>query len=157
MSFKGSDIYFQSLNGTETVRLGVAVALIDEFSRLLLELRSDVSMWGITGGRLDPGETAEECAIREIHEETGLLLDLSQLQLFAIYADPVDGRILQYPDNRVHLVDILYVAKIPSDSDFVLSPESLELSFYSESTLPNDIVPPALKPIADLVKARYVL
>ena len=157
MSFKASDIYFQSLNGTETVRLGVAVALIDEFSRLLLELRSDVSMWGITGGRLDPGETAEACAIREIYEETGLLLDLSQLQLFAVYADPVDGRILQYPDNRVHLVDILYIARIPSDSHFVLSPESLKLAFYSASTLPNHIVPPALKPISDLVKAGYLL
>ena len=77
MSFRASDIYFKSLDGTESVRLGVGVALIDEYSRLLLA-RSDVV--GHYRGRLDPGETPEACAVREIKEETGLLLDKSDLK-----------------------------------------------------------------------------
>ena len=156
MSLKASDIYLKSLNGTETVRLGVGVALIDEYSRLLLELRSDVRMWGITGGRLDPGETPEVCAVREIKEETGLLLDPRELKLFSIYAEPDDGRILQYPDNRVHLVDIVYLARIASCSRFILSPESLELAFFSASNIPDSIVPPAVKPISDLINSSYL-
>src|SRR5262245_18487700 len=28
--------------------------------------------WSIPGGRLEPGETVREAAIREVHEETGL-------------------------------------------------------------------------------------
>ena len=30
--------------------------------------------WGFTGGRLDPGETRLECALRELEEELGLVL-----------------------------------------------------------------------------------
>ena len=157
MSLKASDIYLQTLNGTETVRLGVAVVLIDETSRILLELRSDVRMWGITGGRLDPGETPEACAVREIQEETGLLLEQKQLHFFSIYAEPCDGRILQYPDNRVHLVDIVYIARIASDFRFVLSSESLKLEFFNVSNIPNSIVPPSVKIISDLVKSRHLL
>ena len=44
MQYKASDIYLTSLNGSETIRVGVGVALIDEYSRLLLELRSDIEM-----------------------------------------------------------------------------------------------------------------
>jgi hypothetical protein len=38
------DRYSAIFNGFETVRLGVAAALLDEYGRLLLELRSDVSL-----------------------------------------------------------------------------------------------------------------
>lgn len=157
MTFDPSDVYLTCLDGSEAVRVGVGVALTDETSRLLLELRSDVMMWGITGGRLEPGETPEACAIREIHEETGLLLDPMQLEFFGIFAEPADGRILQYPDHRVHLLDIIYTARISSRSSFLLSPESLELSFFSALSLPQSIVPPAIRPIEQLVKSGLLL
>ena len=55
--FNASDVYLNKTNGLEKVRVGVGVALLNEQCQLLLELRSDVSMWGITGGKLDAGET----------------------------------------------------------------------------------------------------
>jgi len=151
------DRYLSTLNGSETVRLGVAVALLDQAHRLLLELRSDVELWGITGGRLDPGETPEECGCREIFEETGIILQPSDLRLFNIYGDPKDGRILQYPNNRVHLVDIVYTAKVNSDTVTVLSSESLSLAYFDRSSLPADIVPPAIRPIKDLQTCDLLL
>lgn len=147
-----NDIYLSTINGKETLRVGVGVALIDEKSRLLLELRSDVSMWGITGGKLDPGETPKQCGIREVDEETGIRLQEDQLEFFGIYAQPEDGRILQYPDNRVHLLDIVFKAKICSASKLQLSSESTELSFFSVKNIPRDIVPPAQRPIEDLIR-----
>jgi 8-oxo-dGTP diphosphatase len=42
--------------------------------------------WAIPGGRIEDGETAEECARREMKEETGL--DVEILRLTGIYSDP---------------------------------------------------------------------
>ena len=148
--------YQTLLNGAESVRLGVAVALINEYGSILLELRSDVEMWGVTGGRLDPGETPAECAIREIYEETGVELSSDKLFLSDVYGSPSDGRILQYPDNRVHLIDILYVARISSCSTLHLSHESLALEFFPASQIPTQLVPPAVRPIRDLISSNVI-
>ena len=151
-----SERYGSIITGGEIVRLGVAVALIDQSRRLLLELRSDVHMWGITGGRLDPGETPAECGCREIKEETGICLHPHDLYFFDVYADPLDGRVLQYPENRVHLIDLVYVAYIDSSVPLVLSEESVSLEFYSASSIPDVIVPPAKQPVLDLIARGFV-
>jgi 8-oxo-dGTP pyrophosphatase MutT (NUDIX family) len=43
-------------------------------TRRARELRSHAGQWALPGGRRDPGESAEKAALRELHEETGLLL-----------------------------------------------------------------------------------
>jgi 8-oxo-dGTP diphosphatase len=42
--------------------------------------------WAVPGGRIEDGETAEECAKREMKEETGL--DVEILKLTGIYSNP---------------------------------------------------------------------
>ena len=55
---------------------------------------------------------------------------------------------MTYPDNGdvVHLVDTVLKAEIVA-GELVLSNESLELQFFSPSSLPSDIVPPAVRPL----------
>ena len=38
-----------------------------------------VLRWGSIGGALDPGETHQQAAVRELYEETGLVADAAQL------------------------------------------------------------------------------
>ncbi len=42
--------------------------------------------WAVPGGRIEENETAEECARREMREETGLEVEI--VKLTGIYSDP---------------------------------------------------------------------
>jgi 8-oxo-dGTP diphosphatase len=42
--------------------------------------------WAVPGGRIEDNETAEQCAVREMKEETGL--DVEIVRLTGIYSDP---------------------------------------------------------------------
>ena len=142
--------YQKEIKGYEKLRIGVACAIFDGKS-LLLEKRADCGWWGLVGGSLEIGETVEECALREVFEETGLILETKKLKFFSIYSDPKDGRILQYPDNRVHLIDIVFLIKF-SVRNIKISAESLEISLFKLEDIPNEIVPPAKQIIKDPCK-----
>ena len=62
------------LNGDGEVRAAGGVAWRDGESGLevLLVHRGQYDDWTIPKGKVDPGETDEECAVREVEEETGL-------------------------------------------------------------------------------------
>ncbi|MCL3862311.1 NUDIX hydrolase [Actinotalea sp. K2] len=65
-------------------RRGARVVLLDDADRVLLVRGHDMdqperSWWFTVGGGIDPGETAREAAVREVFEETGLLVTAGAL------------------------------------------------------------------------------
>jgi 8-oxo-dGTP pyrophosphatase MutT (NUDIX family) len=46
-------------------------------TRRALTLNKHAGQWALPGGRIDPGESAEAAALRELHEEVGLQVDAS--------------------------------------------------------------------------------
>lgn len=59
-----------------SVATGVGVIIVNPLGQILLGKRcgSHAPFWSIPGGHLEAGETFEQCAQREIAEETGLLI-----------------------------------------------------------------------------------
>ena len=84
---------------------GSAVAILDDDSNMLLLLRSAKSRWmpekwGLPGGKIESGETAEEAVIRETKEEASLniqnltyLKDLSNKSVDLFYTTSYDGNV----------------------------------------------------------------
>ncbi|GGQ69712.1 NUDIX domain-containing protein [Couchioplanes azureus] len=64
--------------------VGARGVIFDEQGRLLLIQRSDNHRWAIPAGAMELGESMEECAIREVWEETGLRA--TALTPFAFYS-----------------------------------------------------------------------
>jgi 8-oxo-dGTP diphosphatase len=60
------------------ILLVTACALVDADGRVLLTQRPEgktlAGLWEFPGGKMDPGETPEECLIRELHEELGIVV-----------------------------------------------------------------------------------
>jgi len=72
----------RAAEGPTLVRAAVAATLVGDadgracflITRRSSRLRDHPGQWALPGGRVDPGESAEETALRELHEELGLAL-----------------------------------------------------------------------------------
>jgi 8-oxo-dGTP pyrophosphatase MutT (NUDIX family) len=66
--------------GTQPLVLaGACVIIFDGAGHVLLGRRTDSGQWDLIGGYLEPGETFEAAARREVREETGLTLGALRL------------------------------------------------------------------------------
>jgi 8-oxo-dGTP pyrophosphatase MutT (NUDIX family) len=67
------------------------VVLVDRRGWILMQERDehariDPDVWGLSGGHLEPGETPDEGALRELEEETGVRLDPAELHEVGAFA-----------------------------------------------------------------------
>ncbi|MDD5614134.1 MAG: NUDIX hydrolase [Candidatus Omnitrophica bacterium] len=69
---------------------------------LLIKRKNPPYGWALPGGFLEPGESLEECLIREIEEETSLLV--TGIEQFHTYSSPDR-------DPRLHTVSTVFIVK----------------------------------------------
>lgn len=116
------------------ISVGATILIFNESNELLLNLRSDTNNWGIPGGGKELNETLEECAIRELKEETNLTT--SDLELVTVLSG--SEYYFKYPNNdEVDCVIALYKVKNYSGKLNVNDNESYKLKFFSLDNLPE--------------------
>lgn len=111
-------------------------------TEILVHQRADNKHWGFLGGAMEPGESLEACAIREVYEESGLHITLSAL--LCVDADPTQGAINVYPDGGiVHYCCVSFTAVLDRayPTDLWRSAESLVLRWCRLDRLPSPFLP----------------
>ncbi|MGE5428338.1 MAG: NUDIX hydrolase [Methylococcaceae bacterium] len=103
-SFRCMDCYFSYYVNSSAA---VAVLLFNEQGELLLTRRAvepHLGMLDLPGGFIDPMETGEEAAVREIKEELGI--DIHSLQYFCSFPNEY-----VYSGFSVFTLDLAFLAK----------------------------------------------
>jgi len=85
----------------------VSAALIFRNGRVLITQRHAGAhlggFWEFPGGKREPGETAEQCLVREIGEELGVAISVGELFEEVVHV---------YPEKTVHLK--FYLSRLPA-------------------------------------------
>lgn len=129
--------------------VGCGILITNDAGKVLLQKRSDTGDWCIPGGALEPFETYEEAAIREVREEVGIIA--KNLKLFGIYSG--EDRRIQYPnDDVVYSLSVIFTTNeydgVISDQDS----EVLEHRFFGRDEIPDNLFPADSRAILDWKK-----
>ena len=116
------------------INTGATVIVINDKNEILLNLRTDTDTWGIIGGGMEPGESLEETAARELWEEAGLKVERFEL------LDVLSGKELffRYPNgDETYTVAVVYKAVGVSGELKINDDESKSLQYFPLDKLPT--------------------
>lgn len=124
--------YVRGMVGHKLVFMPAACACIaDEEGRLLLQKRPS-GKWGLPGGICELGETAAESAVREVYEETGLEVNVTEL--IGVYSG---YQVVCANGDELQPVVTLFRAVITGGELKADGGETLELRYFSQDELPE--------------------
>ena len=112
-----------------------ANALVIDGTKVLLVQRGEKpykGWWDIPGGYLGWDETVEDCASRELHEETGLIVDPMDLDFFSVFSDPNNKA-----NNQV--VDLYFITRKFSGEIIFDSQEIVAAEWFNLNELPDSV------------------
>ena len=130
--------------------VGAAVLVLDHENRLLMMKRSDIGYWGIPGGAMEPGESAETTVRRETLEETNL--EIGEMSLFGVFSGP--ELYYKYPNgDEVYNVSIVYVS-YDWRGEIKLNGEHSEWNWFAAADIPEEGSLP-IKPVIEQFKSSF--
>lgn len=118
---------------------GVTAVVVNQRGEVLLQLRRDSETWAPPSGGVEPGETAAATAIREVFEETGIVVVPERI------AAVLSGRdyFVTYPNgDQMATVTTVFRCRPRTDSaPRVNDDESLDIRYFPRADLPENMLP----------------
>ena len=71
-----------------TPSLAIDALILGPDDSIMLVERTDTGMHALPGGFVEWGERVEHAVVREVHEETNLVVRPEEMYLFGVYSDP---------------------------------------------------------------------
>ena len=136
---------------TRLRRAGAAAVVFDAQGRILLHRRADNNHWGLPGGSIEVGETADQAAVREVREETGYEVEV--IRLIGVYSDPKFTTV-RYPDGQVvSYVSVTFECRVVGGAP-QLSDESSAVEWFDPRILPQPFLPNHVPRVEDAINRQ---
>ena len=117
---------------------GVAAVIHDGDRRILLQEKTSGEGWSLPAGAIEPGEGPEEALVREVREETGLIVRPNRI--LGVFGG-IAFRYLYPNGDAVEPTVVLYLCTVVGRSDEELDAETKSLCYFSAQEMPALALP----------------
>src|SRR5512143_684312 len=125
-------LYGDRIGQEGELRVGSSAVIFDDKrEKVLLTKRADNGLWCLPGGKMEPGESIEECCRREVLEETGLIIEPTRL--IGVYSNR--DQLVVYKDGaKVQMLVLSFEARITGGT-LGLSNETTDAQYFGFAEL----------------------
>ncbi len=125
--------YIRGLVGNNKIMMNAAACIVlNEQDEILLQLRGDDHFWGLPGGIMEMGERPTETTKREVLEETGYHIEITN------YLGDYHNFDKHWPGgDSAHIICFIFTGKIISGEMKIDMDETLDLKWFKYDNLPK--------------------
>lgn len=135
------------------IQCGGSIICINEDGHLLLGKRTDNHKWAYFGGSVELDERVEDCAKRELFEESGIVAD--EIELFCVCSGPETHYV--YPNgDEVSNIDIVYLCRKYHGEIKAQDDEMSDIRFFDPAEIDLEDISPPIRPVIKQYLAKFV-
>jgi len=116
---------------------GVAAVIHNSSKEILLQEKSE-EIWSLPAGMIEPGESPKEAIVREVQEETGLVIVPSKI--LGVFGG-TEFRYVYPNGDQVEYTVIVFKCEVKKDVGYISDSETKSIKYFEKNHMPNLALP----------------